>query len=782
MLSLLLSSFFLLSLDPSEADSLRQGGVIDEVVVAADPKTIGDAASQPVSYTVVSAAPLRSAGNSGLKDVMRYTPNLFMPDYGSQLTSAIYIRGIGSRINNPAVGVYVDDVACQEKAAFDASFDDVTRVDVLRGPQSTLYGRNAMGGLLRLYTFNPITTLTEGGQTLLRLGTSTRDAGRWAYVRTAQPLGADAALGVSAFYRGNDGYNRNAYLHRRSNGEESGGGRLRAVWNPHRGGFTLDAQTSLQLTDEDGYDYRSADTHRIEEGLLGNYRRTLASASLRLSQEWTYSTLTSVSSWQHVHDRMFMDQDFSPADVFTLLQRQNSHHLSEELTLKGNSSDRRLGYVAGFYVAHQSLTTTAPVVFGEEGISSLLQSGINSGFAAANAAMSPMGMSLGLTLTDPTMEVSGRFRTPMDNAAAFGQLSYESLFGVQGLTLTAGLRLDYEHTLLRYSSAATSNYQFQLKRGAVAMVDKAFSTTSSYDGRLSSEYTRLLPKATVSYSWKPRQLIYASLSTGLRSGGYNIQMFSDLIQTSLRNDMMSTLAADPQLAAQMKRFVTIGTNPAADSTTVYRPERSVNIEVGTHLALFDDRLNLTAAAFLINTRNQQLSRFAANGLGRQMVNAGSSRSWGWELAASTTTDLFRHPLTLHADWGFTHATFLDYDCGESRGVAYDYDGRRVPFVPNHTLAVGADYALPIGSNQLRFGADLTGAGRIYWTEDNSHSQPFYLLLGAHATLQHGNLALNLWGRNLTSTHYTPFYFESMSRGFSQVPRPLQLGAELVLSF
>jgi outer membrane receptor protein involved in Fe transport len=121
---------------------------IGEVVIAADPKTTGSLSEQPFSYSELKAKELEQLGVRSIKDAALFVPNLFMPEYGSKLTSAIYIRGIGSRINTPAVGLYVDDVACADKSAFDFDFLGAERIEVLRGPQSTLYGRNAMGGLI----------------------------------------------------------------------------------------------------------------------------------------------------------------------------------------------------------------------------------------------------------------------------------------------------------------------------------------------------------------------------------------------------------------------------------------------------------------------------------------------------------------------------------------------------------------------------------------------------------------------------------------------------------
>ena len=130
----------------NEIDTLRQYE-IDEAVVVASPKETSSFNKQPVSVTLFSKAALQRIDAQSIKSMANFAPNFFMSNYGSRLSSAVYIRGIGSRINTPAIGLYVDNIPYVDKSAYDLSFLDVTRVDVLRGPQGTLYGRNSMGGL-----------------------------------------------------------------------------------------------------------------------------------------------------------------------------------------------------------------------------------------------------------------------------------------------------------------------------------------------------------------------------------------------------------------------------------------------------------------------------------------------------------------------------------------------------------------------------------------------------------------------------------------------------------
>ena len=105
----------------------------------------------------------------------------------------------------------------------------------------------------------------------------------------------------------------------------------------------------------------------------------------------------------------------------------------------------------------------------------------------------------------------------------------------------------------------------------------------------------------------------------------------------------------------------------------------------------------------------------------------------------------------------------------------------MPFAPQHTISAGAEYLFPIQKVNFTLGANITGNGKTYWTEDNSVAEPFYLLLGAHVRAQYKKVAINLWAKNITDKKYVPFYFESMSQGFAQTSRPRQFGVDLTIN-
>ena len=142
------------------ADELPQDSLkvvdVEEIVVIGTPKENRKMRELPAAVTLLSQKDMQANQVTSIKGLSALVPSIYIPDYGSKLTSAIYIRGVGSRINTPSVGLYVDNVPYIDKSAFDFNYADIERIDVLRGPQATLDGRNTMGGLLRVHTKSPV--------------------------------------------------------------------------------------------------------------------------------------------------------------------------------------------------------------------------------------------------------------------------------------------------------------------------------------------------------------------------------------------------------------------------------------------------------------------------------------------------------------------------------------------------------------------------------------------------------------------------------------------------
>ena len=786
---LLLSALLMASpfLRAEETDSLRTVQM-DEVVIVATPKETRALRELPIASTRLTQSQMRSKQVTGIKSLTSLVPNLFIPDYGSRLTTAVYIRGIGSRINTPAVGLYVDNIPYIDKSAFDFNYSDIEQIEVLRGPQSLLYGRNTMGGLIKVQTKSPFTY--QG--TDIRLGAATYgdyNASLTHYHRISSRF----AFSAGGFYEHGGGFFRNSYKGgERMDRSDAGGGRLHALFLP-MDNLKLDLNVNYEYSDQGGYPYYYMGAVSPEDEQAGlsdyvgriayndpsGYRRGLLNSGLNIEWQTPAFTVSFITGYQHLNDRMAMDQDFTPRDIFTLIQKQRSNTLSEEIVLKSKPS-KRWQWTTGAFGFYQWLKTSAPVLFKRQGIEELIEGNANAAFPD-----SPQAPQMALSVHNENLLIGGDFSTPQMSAAVYHQSTWND-FLLPGLSVSAGLRLDYEQMWLDYHSAsAPMNFGFSFAMGPMRLEDNDMQAVSALMGKMRHDYLQLLPRFSVEYEWRRNNNVYVTVAKGYRSGGYNIQMFSDLVQSQFINVMKQSMEQSESLApiAEMVSAMMPEAEVDVEGTALYRPEYTWSYEAGTHLSLWQDRLTADLAAFLMNTRDQQVSQFSENGMGRVTRNAGRSRSVGAEAAvAARLTDAF----TLNASYGYTYATFRDYQTVNDAGEAVDYRGRVVPFIPRHTLNIGGEYVFTLAPrkwfDRIRLNADYNAAGRIYWTEENTFSQPFYGTLNGRLSLEKGQGAVALWVRNALDKDYASFYFESMGNRFMQRGRPLQAGVELRCRF
>ncbi len=749
---------------------------LDEVVVVAQPKEVAALRSQPVSSSVFTAREMRQLGATDLSSLSAYIPSFSMPSYGSRLTSSMYVRGIGSRTGSPAVGVYYDGMPLICKSAFNSHFYQTDRIDVLRGPQGTLYGMNAEGGIVRIYSKNPLSY--QGTDIRLGLGTALYSNVEVAHYH--RPT-ARLAFSTAGYYHGQRGFFRNANLGDRADLMNEAGGRARLIWLP-TDRMKVDVTADYQYTNQNGFAYGEYS----EEGnsfsdpsttLTNGYKRQMVNTGVNLTYDFGRFVLTSVSSYQHLTDLMLMDQDYLPEDYMRLEQRERMNALVQELTLKTKAGSW-WQHTSGLFFSNQWLHTDGPVFFGDD---------MNSMIVGAMGM--PPAVAAGITLTDNS--VPGSFETPLLNFGAY----HESNINIAGrLTLTLGLRYDYQRVAIDYDTKAQFTLGADIVMPGGQRVETSHTFASLMDGGTRQHYHQLLPKIGLTYKMSDAgSNLYAVVSKGFRAGGYNLQMFSDVFQTEQR-------ALGSALMQLMKADVTIGhTEEEYDrinKTISYEPETSWNYEAGAHLNLFGGRVHADVSAFCMQIRNQQLSVMAGNyGYGRMMVNAGRSSSLGVEAALRGSA--FGGAMSWAATYSFVHSTFRSYeDCvsvttpdGTST-VARDYRGNRVPFVPRHMFSGAADYRFATGRTGLlkavTAGLNIKGCGDIYWDNDNSHRQKLYATLGAHAVFDFGTVKVDLWGRNLTDTRYATFLVSSaadgVKRSFAQRGNPLQVGADVSISF
>ncbi|SEJ67274.1 iron complex outermembrane recepter protein [Sphingomonas sp. OV641] len=476
----------------------------------------------PIALSVVTSDTLEQQGMANLDRIGAAVPNLYLArNFGTSSGALVFLRGVGEGdsifTNDPPVGIYVDDVILPRSTGSLLDLVDVERVEVLRGPQGTLYGRNTSGGAIRLVMKRPSLDRASAVADIAVGSYGRTDA------RTAAniPVTDTIALRVSAIARHQQGWGRNLTNGARVNGQDLLGARAAILWAPSpaatiyatldltrdRSGprfpqrFAPDPErpgryTNTFLAPEGDIDaFPSADTDPLNSTDTGG-------VSLRADYRFAGATLTAITGYRWLQSRIGFDQTANPpgsgANVI-LLQDQDQHSFSQEVHLAGDALAHRVEWLVGAYYfsEHNDQLT---------GISLATPTGPDARFRKAdffNAPSRGAGSSGNWSPYEPRLDTS----------------SY-ALFGSATMALgdrtrvTAGLR-----------------YTNESKRYAVSFLSAPDVVLALPDGRparrrIASRWTDLSPRLTVDHRLEiggaaGEAMIYALASKGFRSGSFD---------------------------------------------------------------------------------------------------------------------------------------------------------------------------------------------------------------------------------------------------------------------
>lgn len=695
-----------------------------------------------LASTEMGRSELERLNTFAMKGISEVVPNFYIPDYGSRITSSIYVRGIGARMDQPAVGLNVDNVPFLNKNAYDFDLADIASVDMLRGPQSTMFGRNTIGGLINITTLSPMRyqgwrIMAQGG-----MGNEWKTSLGW-YHKFSQK--AATAIVGSFSYLG--GFFKNQYNGKYLDKELSGALRWKFESNISDDLKLLNVASASMLR-QGGYPYEYVSTGEVNYNDTCFYRRFFVNDGLTLRWRSEKFTMSSITSLQYLNDNMTLDQDFLPESFFNLTQRQREFTITEDIVFRGSADDERYGWTVGAFGFFKNLKMYAPVTFKDMGIASLIEEHRNDSNPDYPIAWDSREFALNSDFTIPTGGVA---------------IYHESSYTLGPWKFTAGLRLDWEQAKLDYHSYCDTGYQvFHLEDNGSLSPFSHVPVNIDDRGKLKRDYFNWLPKISALYElpMKGDNNIYVVVSKGYKSGGFNTQMFSDVLQQRLMGIMG------------------IGAKYDIDEVVGYKPEYSWNYELGSHLSFPDINLTADFSLFYISCRDQQLTMFPdGSTTGRIMTNAGKTRSFGLEAALNWNPV---STLEFSASYGYTNAKFEEFFNGIE-----DFKGKFIPYAPQNTLFLQAAYMFEFKNEvvkNLSLEVNMRGTGKIYWNEANTLHEDFYSLLGASATIEGSCWNLSLWGKNLTNTKYHTFYFKSMGNDFVQQGRPVQVGATLRLFF
>lgn len=721
--------------EPNE--TLHTDSIAEIVVVHSREQMLQHANSNtPSTFTLAQTDNLQI---TSAKDFTAFVPSLYIPEYGSQMTSTIYMRGLGARIDNPVVGVYVDGIGLANKNCYDFLFLDIRRVDVYRGPQGTMFGRNTIGGIINIQTLSPL--LYQG--TRARLSYANQNT-LLAQASHYSKIGNHFGFALGGFYRQTDGYFVNVYDGKLTDWNKQAGAMLKLEYQ-HDDNFKLSNNATYNFVKQGAFPYH-LEGQQVNHNDFCGYQRHNVNEGLNMEFIFDRLQLTSTTTYQFLLDKMDMDQDYMPLSYFTLQQNQKEHYAEQNFILQPLQEhvcgSMKWNWLAGAMVSYRHNTMSAPVHFMQDGIDSLILGKLPKEY---------------YLIKENNFTVYSDFTTQFTDAALY----HTSYFTRGKWQLEAGLRIDFEHSQFDYHSQSRCNYMFTplFKEYKLLNYDVSGRLKNNYIEFLPRIYIEFLPRIAASFKnehWK----VFGSISEGYKAGGYNSQLFSDIATKAMVDEMIK--------GKQEKQDIS--------GVVTYQPERCLSQEIGAQYRYSTDDLRLSAELRIYDNElfNQQLTIFPPNTTGRMMTNAGRSRSFGAEL----DFNLNYKGLSFEMAYGYTNARFLKYESG-----SHNYAGNAIPYIPAHTLAGGVAYRWQFEHDVcqwLSVGAQTKMVGPLYWDDKNTMKQQPYALLNANITLAMKYVSLSIWGQNLTNTQYNVFYFQSMGNNFMQSGKPITYGATISL--
>jgi iron complex outermembrane receptor protein len=666
----------------------------------------------PVSMSVISGGELQDSGAIRLSDAP--VPNVVFLGIENNALPSFSVRGVQSQNRSnigfdSGIGVYVDGIYMGRSAAFNLETFDIERVEFLRGPQGTLFGKNSIAGAISVTSREPSKRFEGSGSVELGSESLHRVSG---YV--SAPLGSEAVRGSVAVYSGKrDGYVTNLATGTKVGDEDVSSAKFKVLFKP---GANLDITVAADyLKDKSvapashivsGYGFvaDSGDlTSNVDLPSLAN--RTVQGVGGTVNYDFGNGlALTSITSVRKVDTNRTSDTDAGPLNIVASANTSSQDQWSQEVRI-ATTGKSALQYVAGVYLYEQKAKGSSQSTFGP-----------------AAPVLASIRSTTGNTFGDINSKT----------AAVFGNADWSLS---QSLTLTGGLRYTREKKDLAYQQVVT----FPAFLGS--------SIPLEYDSLSTSNVTPL-----VSARWRLDRdaMVYASYSKGFRSGGWNVDN------------------------------ITAG-GPTNFHQTRFTDESMANYEVGAKGAVLGGALNFSAAAFLMDYNNIQVTQqVAVLGGGGALVgivtNGGKARSQGFEFE---TTVKPVSGLRLSAGIGYADAKYTDYVDTRS-GTPVSFNGNKLNNAPRLNSTASAAYTLPVGIGALTLRLDARHTDGFYTGRENLATQwiPGYDLFNARVSLagDSGRWDVALYSNNLFDRRYV------VAQGSAGFAAPIGAGTNQIVSY
>jgi iron complex outermembrane receptor protein len=650
----------------------------------------------PATVAVIDDKLLEQANITRATDIVGLIPNAALIKSNTEGEAFLVLRGMAPARNaETSTAVLVDGVLAGGPNELSQDFFDISQIEVLKGPQGALYGRNAVGGAV-VITTKRASNDVEGS---VKVGGG--EAGRvLGQAAVSGPLIQDKLFGRVAFLHSErdgklenivTGEFRDRYQRQTVRGE--------LVWEATEN-FQVDVRGGLtRQRDTGGIAFtamilpRQLDVNNVFPPFENNTEsfddQDKENASVKLEWDLGVGTLTAVSAYSFVEDTygqdnfpyIYDDFGFDPMGAFrgglTQWVLFGNKTLSQEIRFTSDGS-KRFRYILGAYYA--DLEADRVTNLAEDRQSVVLNGRRPNGPTSRNPTI--------LFRDDETRR---------ENKAVFAHFAFDIL---DNLEVTAAARYDDEDAEVEDLAPA------------------AFTTTPGLVRK--DNYSKVQPKFTVNWEFTPGSSLYAAYGEGFKAGGFN-----------------------PFGTASAVR----ATNPLSTVRDEYGEESSESIEVGYKGRFLDGRLKVNAAAFKTDAENFQVFEFFPAPSLQAIAQVEEVSIDGFEIdVTARITDGF----TLAAGYGRTKS---EVDRLASNPTL---QGNRMPYTPKDTLSLTADYRVPIrGDVEFGIRADFNRIGDTYWDLLNtpgSVRDPVDLLR-AKASIGTDKWELSLWGENLLDEQY-----------------------------
>lgn len=705
----------------SDESEVARATSSDDIVVTAQRRE-QSMLSVPIAITAVTGAALANAGVSDSSQLATVVPNLQINSAYGKTQPNFSLRGIGvgneySANQASPIGVYIDDAYIASRTSQGAQLYDLERIEVLRGPQGTLFGRNTTGGAINMITRKPDLS-GSSGYVEASYGNYDTLHGQAALETTL--VEDQLGIRIAANYDRNDPTFRNLIPGKPSpNGGTSYSGRVQLRWKPvpeldvllkaygSKDKLTQGALHSVGATPSGanpitGYTRDGLGFYEVEYGYAGKRRTNsygfLGKISYEASDSLTLHSLTSYDGGYFLVDN---DADAQPLSLLDYTPSSKTHQFNQEL--RANLSTDRLDLVLGAYYGTDTTRTNNNL-----GLYFFLRD---------------LGAPPDVTGATGGFSINQRYTQDRRSTAIFAQADYKL---TDQLTLTAGLRYTWDKSKLRNALSYFGDYDYE-------PIVYTVTDPANYGQPVPTQYGKdgaLTGRLALNYEFDSGAILYASYNRGYRGGTFNGGAYASVAQLDY-----------------------------------IKPETVNAYEVGSKGRLFDGAISYSLAAFYYDYKNQQTNE-VINFTGF-LRNAGSATVYGGELELNGRVS---PALSFNASLGLLHSKCDQLVLGRdvaSGTVGVDLAGNELPFAPHVTAQAGIDWTMArIGDGDLKFLPRVSYTGHQWFSPFNDREsfpgdpignerlhQDGYAKVDAQLLWSNDRITAGLYVKNLFQKHY-----------------------------